>query len=102
MTSEIEKPNQPVEIYFEDAVRFFKMVTNPGSCPMCSTISWSIPVLEKGRPISLVISGLQNNGLPQLELKVSCNKCGFYRGHNASLIQQWLLDNPVVKGDKSE
>lgn len=94
MSSDSDKIADPIEIYFSDAVRFFKAVTNPGACPMCSSVSWQIPVAAKGKPVSLIVSGMHLDGKPQLELKAACNVCGFYRSHSATIIARWLKENP--------
>ena len=102
MHQESDSAADLIEIYFEDAVRFFRALTHPGPCPMCSSIAWQIPVESKGKPASLVVSGLYLDGKPQLELKVSCTVCGFYRGHSASHIQRWIKDNPATEDPTDE
>jgi len=89
-----DKPN----ISYESIVRFFKAMETPGQCPICGTSSWLIPLKEKGSPVSLVASGLYFEGKPRLSLASSCNKCGFYRFHDVTVILRWLKANPLAEG----
>lgn len=101
MSSEGNKKSDSVDIYFADAVRFFKSIEEAAKCPVCSAVSWEIPLSAEGKPVTLLDSGFYLGDVPQLELKLSCNKCGFYRSHSAAVIRKWLADNPV-KGDDTD
>jgi len=83
-------------ISFTDAVRFFRIVTNSGPCPMCSAVAWTIPVNQMNGPVSLVPSGNNDDsGSPVMELKLSCDVCGYFRSHNATIIRKWISENPA-------
>lgn len=86
---------------FGDAVRFLEKVCQPGGCPICNAKSWQLPMQSAESPVSLVQSGLTFHSVPELELKMFCNRCGFLRSHSLSFIFGWLDQNPA-DGDGSD
>jgi len=85
-----------LDISFKEAVRFFKKQSSPGECPMCKSVSWSIPMATEDASVSLSDTGMRDlNGSPVLELKMQCKVCGFLRAHRASFIRDWLDSNPA-------
>jgi hypothetical protein len=96
MPSSDEAETQQLNIYFDEAVRFFKSQSSPGECPMCKSVSWALPSEIEGSPLSLSDSGMRTlDDSPVLELKIICNVCGFLRAHRASFIREWLDKNPA-------
>lgn len=82
---------------FNDVVRFFQGVPLKDECPCCSQVSWEIPVV-RGRDSRVVLnaSGMSIGARDILQLKVSCNVCGYFRSHKVDVIKAWLENNPVA------
>lgn len=83
---------------FNDVVRFFQGVPLKDECPCCSQVSWEIPVV-RGRDTRVVLksSGMSIEARDVLELKVSCNVCGYFRSHKVDVIKAWLEKNPAAE-----
>lgn len=94
MSTEDTLPEVVETLKFNDVVRFFAGVVVKNECPTCSTVSWEIPVV-KGRDSDVVLnhSGFTQDGRSILELKISCNTCGFYRAHKVDVIKGWIANN---------
>lgn len=88
---------------FNDVVRFFAGIPIKDECPACSAVTWEIPV-AKGHSSRVLLSdsGFALDGKEVLELKISCNTCGYYRSHKAAVIKAWLEKNPPNAGSSDE
>lgn len=88
---------------FNDVVRFFAGVPIKAECPACSSVSWEIPVAkDQSSRVLLNDSGFALGGKEILELKLSCNVCGFYRSHKAAIVKAWIEKNPPKAGNGDE
>lgn len=100
-TDQLENTRETLD--FNDVVRFFAGVPIKDECPACSAASWEIPV-AKGQSSRVILndSGFLLNGKEILELKISCNTCGYYRSHKAAIIKEWIEKNPPSPGTGDE